>query len=147
MKFSSISFLSFLYYAMCYQSPHRTIAASIRDMTNIQIPYKTINPSNTAIAFEDGPLSNTVDGYDNRCSNSTEANQTEIQTLQRIFYLAKRLFQLQYGIMTTEQRETLAKQILDDEAEAKQGRSKMALNIRNGGLFGGLYEDDEWHLL
>lgn len=138
--FSSFSFIVSLYCVFCYQSPHRTIAASIRDMTNILIPYKSPVISTPLIAFEDVPSYNKVDGYDGRYSN----NSTDIEKIQRIFYLAKRLKQLQDPLMPLEQRETLAKEVLDEDAEIKRGgRHHMVANIRNGGLFDG----DEWNTL
>lgn len=146
--FSSFSFIVSLYCVFCYQSPHRTIAASIRDMTNILIPYKSPVISTPLIAFEDVPSYNKVDGYDGRYSNNSTDNTTDIEKIQRIFYLAKRLKQLQDPLMPLEQRETLAKEVLDEDALTKRRvRHHMVANIRNGGLFGGLFEDDEWNTL
>lgn len=141
--FSYLSYLSFFLNVSCYQSPHRIIEASIRDITNIYIPLKSPSSLGPVIAFDDSPFTDMVEGYDGRYSDTSCNNTTEIETIQQIFYLAKRLKQLQDRLIPLEQRETLAKEILDEDAGSKcGGRHHMAPNMRNGGLFN---DSDEWN--
>ena len=134
---------------MCYQSPHRIIAASIRDLIDIQIPHK----SPSLLDKFTVPFSNTdpnllLEGYDTRfdINNTTmDDAQDEMLNIYRIFHLSKQLRELDNLARSIEDRETLAKRILEEHEEEKYGgQSPMVPNIRKGGLFGGLYEEDQW---